>query len=242
MLAMDGRQVTGDKMYRNEEEDSTRPIIGIPPSQQAIRDKCFHPSGEFIEFKREEIEQSIPERFEQQVTKYPDRLAVKTKNHELTYDELNRAANRMARAILEQCGERQEPVALLFEQGASLIVALLGVLKAGKFYVPLGPSYPHARLNFMLADSQAGVMATNSKNFTMCKALTQHGHQILNIDTLGPGLSDENLDHVLSPDALAYIIYTSGATGQPKGVVHNHRNLLHLVMNYTNAIHICTDD
>ena len=77
----------------------------LPPDQQAIRDKCFNPKGTFVEFGKEEIERSIPERFEQLVRKYPDRVAVKTRSHQLTYDELNKAANRVAHAILAQRGE-----------------------------------------------------------------------------------------------------------------------------------------
>ena len=64
-------------------------VSGFPPEQQAIRDRCFHPTGKFVEFEKEEIEQSIPDRFEEQVRKYPRRLAIKSRKHELTYDELN---------------------------------------------------------------------------------------------------------------------------------------------------------
>jgi non-ribosomal peptide synthetase component F len=74
----------------------------LPPEQEAIRAKCFHPTGTFVEFKKEEVEQSIPDRFEQQVAKYPDRIAVKTKADALTDAELNQAVNRVAHAILDQ--------------------------------------------------------------------------------------------------------------------------------------------
>src|SRR5580765_6517085 len=82
----------------------------LPPEQEAIRAKCFHPTGTFVEFKQEEIEQSIPERFEKIVRRYPDRLAVKMGDCALTYCELNQAANRIARGILDRQGLRQEPV------------------------------------------------------------------------------------------------------------------------------------
>jgi len=126
----------------------------LPPEQKAIRAKCFHPTGTFVEFKREEIEQSIADRFEKIVQKYPADIAVKVKNQTLTYDELNKAANRMARAILAAGGQGNEPIALLIEQGASLIAAIIGILKAGKIYMPLDRYYPYARLTFMLEDSQ----------------------------------------------------------------------------------------
>src|SRR3990167_1064135 len=98
--------------------DLSTSFPGLPPEQEAIRAKCFHPTGTFVEFKKEEVEQSIPDRFEKIVRMYPDRIAVKTRNHTLTYDALNKAANRVARAILAQSGEGDEPIALLLENDA----------------------------------------------------------------------------------------------------------------------------
>ena len=98
--------------------------------QEAIRAKCFHPTGAFIEFSKEEIEQSIPERFEKIVRLYPDRVAVKTRSQQLSYNDLNRAANRLARAILAISEHDQEPLALFLEHGISPIIANLAVLKA----------------------------------------------------------------------------------------------------------------
>ena len=98
---------------------------GPPPEQQAIRAKCFHPTGTFTEFKIEAVERSIPTRFEEQVRRYPNRLAVKSEGQELTYHQLNRAANRLAQTILAERGEGSEPVAALFEHGVQMVVALL---------------------------------------------------------------------------------------------------------------------
>jgi amino acid adenylation domain-containing protein len=217
-------------------------ISDLPPEQRAIRDKCFHPTGRFLEFKKEEIEQSIPSRFEQQVRKNPDRIAVKTRIDTFTYDELNKTANRVARKILMQSGQGEEPVALLLEHGASVIATILGVLKAGKFYLPLDPSYPKARLDSMLGDAQAELIITNHKNFTLARTLVQSERQLLNIDTIDASISSEDLGVAISPDSLVYVIYTSGSTGQPKGVVQNHRNVLHFTMTYTNDLHVCPDD
>ncbi|MFC1714608.1 amino acid adenylation domain-containing protein [Candidatus Poribacteria bacterium] len=210
--------------------------------QKAIRARCVHPTGTFIRFEEEEIEQSIPARFEQQVLRYSDCLAVKTRKHEFTYDELNKAANRVASAILEQRGGEQEPVALLFEHGAHGIIAILGALKAGKFYVPLNNSHPYARASGVLEDSQAALMVTNNKNLAQARSLAQDTVHLLNIDELDPGLSTENPGLSIPPDAYAYIIYTSGTTGQPKGVIGTHRNLLHFVMILVNGFHTCSED
>ena len=120
-------------VLENHMSEISASLSKLPPEQQAIREKCFHPSGTFVEFKQEEIEQSIPERFEKIVRRYPDRLAMKIGDRALTYAELNQAANRIARGILDRQGLRQEPVVVLFEQGVEAIAAILGVLKAGKF-------------------------------------------------------------------------------------------------------------
>ena len=156
----------------------------VPPEQQAIRDKCFHPSGTFVEFTKEEIEQSIPERFEKIASLYPDRIAVKASNNTLTYEQLNRAANLVAHAILSQCGRGVEPITLLIEHSASVIVAILGVLKAGKFYVALDPSHPRARTSYIFEDTQAGLVVTNSRNLRLATELSKGGCRVLDIDNL----------------------------------------------------------
>lgn len=217
------------------------PGITLPKEQQAIRAKCFHPSGTFIPFGKEEIGQSIPSRFEKIVEMCFERIAIKAKDHTLTYEALNQMANRIAWAILERRGKREEPIALLFEQGASAIIAILAVLKAGRIYVPLDPSFPSARLAYILEDSQASLIVTNNKNFSMAQQLAQNMRQLINIDEIN-ALSIENPRRSISPDTFACILYTSGSTGQPKGVVQNHRKVLYDVMQQTNVLHISAGD
>jgi amino acid adenylation domain-containing protein len=215
--------------------------ISVASRQQSIRAKCFHPSNIFIDFKKEEIEQSIPDRFEQIVRKYPNRLAVKTKDHELTYDQLNRVANRVARAILAHYGKGQEQVALLLEHDAPVIAAMIGVLKAGKVYVPLDPSYPRKRLAYMLEDSEARLLLTNQINRSLADALSQKV-PVIDIEVLDSTSPEENLGLRRSPESLAFILYTSGSTGAPKGFSQTHCNVLLDTRNYTNAGHFCPDD
>src|SRR5215510_4419613 len=110
--------------------------VKLPPDQQVIQDKCFHPSGTFVEFLAEDVEQSITERFEKIVRRYPDRLAVKTERHNFDYRTLNQTANSIAKAILEHQERSLRSIAVLLENDALIISAILGVLKAGKIYVP----------------------------------------------------------------------------------------------------------
>lgn len=212
----------------------------LPAEQRDLRVRCTHPNGGFIEFRRDEIEQSIPERFEQQVLRHPERLAVKTRDCALSYDALNRAANRVASAILSRCGEDPEPVALLFEPGVSFVVASLAALKAGKIPVSLESTFPRARLQYMVEQSQARILVTNGANLPLARELGVA--TTLDVDAIDGALPDTNPGLRISPDALAGIEYTSGSTGQAKGIAWNHRGVLHAVMRHTNLSRMCLHD
>ena len=196
----------------------------------------------FVPFKKEEVEQSIPDRFEQQVSRFGDRLAITARNHRLTYEELNKAANRVARTVLARDEKGEKPTALLLEHGGPLITAMLGLLKAGKFYVPLDPLLPHGRSTSILEDSRAGFVITDDKNLELANRLAKKESMVINLDQIDSRMSDENLGLSVSPDTLSYIIYTSGSTGRPVGVVQNHRYVLHQGMRMTNALHLCAED
>src|SRR6266545_2434933 len=101
-------------------EDRPGTVVEGASSQLPPLPGRSEPVNSFVPFRKEEIEQSVPERFEQQVARYPDRLAVRDRRQQLTYTELNAAANRIAHALLAQCGEGEEPIALLFEPGAGV--------------------------------------------------------------------------------------------------------------------------
>jgi len=214
----------------------------LPPEQQAIRAKCFHPTGTFIEFPKEDVETSISARFEKIVEQFPNRPAVINWNRPLTYRELNQAANRLAHAILAQRGNKQEPIALLLEHDSPLLLAIMGVLKAGKICVVLDPSFPIARSAFLLEDSQAGLLITDRENVSLAREYAQDRCRVVDIGELDSGHSVNNPGLPITSDHFAFLIYTSGATGQPKGVIQNHRNLLHDTRLYCNGLHVCTDD
>ena len=200
------------------------------------------PTHAFVEFRKEEIEQSIPARFEQMVAKYPERRAIKTPHHHLTYRELNSAANRIGRAVLDHLGEGEEPVAVLIANHASMIAAILGVMKAGKICVPLDSRFPRARTEYILRQSESKLLITNKGEPISAEKGIQNSCPVAFVEQLESEISTENLNRPIPPDGLAYILYTSGSTGQPKGVVQGHRTRLHDVSIYTNGLGISSDD
>src|ERR1043166_9255888 len=141
--------------------DRSKPFSKLPREQEAIRAKCFHPSGVFIPFANEELNQSIPERFETIVALYPDRVAFSDGQQRITYAELNRKANQIARAILTRRSREPEAVILVFQPGLEIIAAILGTLKAGKYYIVLDASQPEERLRRIVGSSRPGVIITN---------------------------------------------------------------------------------
>ena len=192
--------------------------------------------------RKTEVEQSIPERFEKIVRKYSDQLAIKSDDQSLTYDELNRVANRIAHAILSKQGKQDEPVALLLGKGVALTAAIFGVLKTGKIYVLLNPAFPPARVSFILKNSRAGLLVTDSDHLSSATGFARDRLQLINVAELDSRLPTGNPAISISPDALTWITYTSGSSGEPKGVVQNHRNVLHLIRTQTNDLHICSQD
>lgn len=204
----------------------------------------FNPDNSFVNFLLSEIEQSISQRFEKQVKLYPHKVAIKSKNNQLSYQQLNQKINHIVAAILSLSSSKIEQIALLFEHDIDMIASLLAVLKIGKIYIPCDTNYPIERLNFILEDSQANLLLTNSKNYDLASKLTQKTIKIINIDQLVP-TSNNSIDNPnlsLNPESIAYIIYTSGTTGKPKGVIQTHRNILHFIRNYTNNLYICNED
>ena len=167
---------------------------------------------------------------------------MKSQEHQWSYDELNRKANRIARTVVQERGCEEERVALLFGHGAPMIAGILGVLKSARSYVPLEPGHHQERIAHILEDSQAGVILTDRANLELARTLAKGTLQVIDIDEIDPATSTENLPVAVSPDALAYILYTSGSTGQPKGVMQNQRNVLHHIRCYTNSLHIASAD
>ena len=194
----------------------------------------------FVEFARDHVEKSVPERYEQQAFLYPDHIVVKTRTHQITYREFNKSANQLAR-VIRQRSSNDRPVALLLDHDLAAIVSIFAVLKAAKSFVPLDPSLPQTRLGYMLDDSRADFVVTNTQRLALAQELLDSS-RVINIDQIDRLLDTTNLDIPISSENISCILYTSGITGRPKGVMHTHRNELHNVMHHTNSLHLKADD
>ncbi|MFI5527229.1 amino acid adenylation domain-containing protein [Kitasatospora sp. NPDC051853] len=166
---------------------------------------------------------TLPLLFEEQAARTPDAPAVRFEGGTLSYRELNLRANRLAHHLRRSGVGPESVVGVCLHRGPELVVALLGVLKAGGAYLPLDPEHPSERLAFMLADSAARAVVTDAGLTPLVE-----GRVPLVVDVAGP--FDEAWEHDLvfaaGPEHAAYVIYTSGSTGRPKGVLVEHRAIV----------------
>ncbi len=239
-------------------ENSQQKISAYPLLTDKERDRLL--------FEWNQTEASFPNGktihriFEEQVEKTPDKIAVVFEDQQLTYRELNAKANFLAHYLRGLGVETETLVAISIERSINLIVGLLGILKAGAAYVPLDPNYPLDRLTYMLDDTKATVLITQS-NFQeklggLRKGFEERGGKIIELDR---GLSeiirvneenriDVNINPQLNPETdvnarnLAYVIYTSGSTGKPKGVQIEHQGVVNLLSSLSNKLQISETD
>lgn len=170
---------------------------------------------------------TVPSLFEAQVARTPDAVALVDGCSSLSYRELNARANILARRLQDSGAGPDRVVAICLRRTADMMVAVLAVLKSGAGYLPLDPTYPHERLQFMLDDARALALVTQDALVGMFPA---SGHELIVLDQ-GPGTrgSPENLQTKTAAEHLAYLIYTSGSTGRPKGVAMTHGPLVNLL-------------
>lgn len=171
----------------------------------------------------------IHQLFEQQVERSPDKIAVVFEQQQLTYAELNARANQLARYLQHQGVKAETLVGICLERSLDFIVALLGILKAGGAYLPLDPAFPAANLAFRLQDARVSILITQTGILT---TEVVQSAKIIYLDADWQAIAQEsntNPTNQLKPENLAYVLYTSGSTGQPKGIAIEHRQILNYV-------------
>lgn len=174
---------------------------------------------------------AVNELFSRQASLTPDAPAVLSGTTWLTYAELERQSNQVAHRLLLLGVKPETPVAVCLERHPNLLVALFGILKAGAAFVPLDPAFPRDRLDFMLSDSGAAVIVTET---SIAFEIPESSASILLIDSeeLTVPEAEQTLPEIPCGDRLAYIIYTSGSTGRPKGVQISHSCLVNFLLSF----------
>ncbi|HEX7860699.1 MAG TPA: amino acid adenylation domain-containing protein [Verrucomicrobiae bacterium] len=162
--------------------------------------------------------------FEEQATRNPNATALILEGRRVSYDELNRRANKLAHLLRARGVTRDTLVGVCMERSFEMVIALVGILKSGGAYVPIDPTYPSERLQFMLADAGVPVLLTQSH---LRSKLVGYSGQIVALDACDEiaQFPSDNPPAINSPDDLIYCIYTSGSTGKPKGALNSHRGV-----------------
>ena len=171
--------------------------------------------------------QSVPQLFEAQVEQQPDSVAVLFDEQQVSYRELNERANKLAHFLRKRGVGPATVVGVCLPRSVDMVVAILGVLKAGGTYVPLDFEYPRSRLAYMLTDTHAGFLLSHEG---LLESLPEYKGEVFCLDRDSRLIDEEpaNNPSAQSAESVAYIVYTSGSTGQPKGVMTSHR----AVVNY----------
>jgi amino acid adenylation domain-containing protein len=184
--------------------------------------------------------------FEAQVERNPDVIALTYEGGSLSFGELNRRANRLARYLnTERHVGPDCAVGVCMERSPEMIVALLGILKAGGAYVPIDPDYPQQRISYLLDNADLTVLVTqerllNQLQLPAARAICLDAAALLATLSEQPDVNPSCKDQGLLPHHLAYVIYTSGTTGLPKGVQQTHRTLVNLAYAQKTERNLCT--
>jgi amino acid adenylation domain-containing protein len=209
-----------------EQPDETIGHVAILTEPERYRMLCGWNATE----SQFDSEACFPQLFEAQVIRTPDAVAVVFEGVELSYAELNRRANRLAHRLREQGVGPDVVVPIFLDRSLELLVSLLAVMKAGGAYLPLIPGLPSRRLATMIEASQAAVLVTSS---TLVAELPRHQLGVIYMDREAESptrFSDHNPLPVAGPHHLVYVLFTSGSTGQPKGVEIEHRSLVNFLL------------
>ena len=182
----------------------------------------------FINYPRDK---NIIELWKEQVKKSPNNIAIVFENTKMTYLELDQESNQLAHILLENQVKHGDIVPILMDKSLEMIVAILGILKVGAAFLPIDVQYPKERIEYMLRDSNSKILLTVSdfiyKATSNVKALSVELNNIIYQNQDKSSIEIVNC----SPDDLAYVMYTSGSTGNPKGVMITHRNIIRLAKN-----------
>lgn len=197
-----------------------RKLSMLSPDQAKLLDK-FNNTGADIP------EKLLHRKFEEVVRRLPDHIALIAADERWTYARLNEDSNRIARGLLALGAQTGDRIAFVLPRTGRILIAMLGILKAGCAYIPLDPEYPAERISHVLEDSGVRFVLVDGANDISARLAHLPGLQ--DMDRVAANMAGDNPDLPLDPDQLAYIIYTSGSTGKPKGVMLRHAGIANYV-------------
>lgn len=176
-----------------------------------------------FEFNRE---MTIHEFFEKQAENFPERVAAIFYDKKITYGELNRKANQLARKLRENGVGRDKIVAIMVERSLEMMIGIIAILKAGGAYLPIDPDYPRSRIEFMLKDSGTDILLVQER----FAGIADYNVYTMNIEDQEHYTGDDsNLCTINKSTDMVYVMYTSGSTGMPKGVIIEHHSLINKI-------------
>jgi amino acid adenylation domain-containing protein len=187
-------------------------------------------------------EDTLPALFERAVAAYPHRTALRSRDVQLSYAEFNIAANRIAHALIERSHAPDDRIAICMRHDLPQIIALLGVLKAGRIVVALNPTHPESRLRQLVDDAEAALVITDQENEPLISENGRANRMIVRYDDLVTHTSTTNPPNPTRGHQAAALGYTSGSTGHPKAVIQTHRQFCRNTEIHTEAMHYCAND
>ena len=218
----------GQHFGRLLEQIAAQPDTRIADLQLLGKDERKQLLEDWNATARDYPQRSLHALYSEQAAASPGNTAVECGTERLSYLELEQRANQLAHQLLTLGAGKDVPVAICLDRSPDMVVALLGVLKAGSAYVPLDPDFPADRLRYMLEDCGAPVLVTQQRHTGLATGLPLSAICMDDADQTR-SWPDHDPAAAVTPDQLAYIIYTSGSTGQPKGVAIEHRAVVNFL-------------